>query len=316
MDLQPIRNRASTQLGVISFAQAQELGVSRPVWRSLLRNGHLNEVFPDVASIGGLQLTGLARIKAATLAAGPLAVASHKSAAAVWGVRIVAADPVHLIAPNRRRRVTADGLLVHRPTDIREIEPILENDIPTTHPLRTLCDLGAVDAAAVPIALRHLIVRGAVRYDEVKAALQRHRGKGRAGATALEAALNNFALGSKSPDSELEIRMAQLFAQHALPPFEFHAIVEGWEVDFLVIRSKVIVETDGWSTHGLDKAQFERDRAKDADLRSAGYIVQRFSRDQVVHRPEWVAARIRSTLHQWAPDLLNPLRSRSPDSSF
>ncbi len=316
MDLQPLRACANAQHGVIAFSQAKELGLTRPSWRTMLRNGHLEELFPDVALIGGTAPTDFARIKAATLAAGPLAVASHKSAAAVWGVRIVAADPVHLIAPGRQHRVTADGLVVHRPTDVREIEPVLEQGIPTTHPLRTLCDLGAVDAAAVPIALRHLIVRGAVRYDDVRSALQRHRGKGRAGATALEAALDAYALGSKSPDSELEIRMAELFHQHALPPFEFHAVVEGWEVDFLVIGSKVIVETDGWTTHGLVKEQFERDRAKDADLRSAGYIVQRFSRDQVVHRPEWVATRIRSTLHQWAPHLFTPQPSRSPNCTF
>jgi very-short-patch-repair endonuclease len=310
MDLHMLRQRASAQHGVISLSQATEFGVNRTRWRTLLRNGHLEELFPDVGLLAGAPRTDLARIKAATLAAGPFAVASHKSAAAVWGVRIVAAEPVHLIAPHRQHRVRSPGLVVHRPTDVLEIAPVVEHGIPTTHPLRTLCDLGAVDAPAVSIALHHLIVRGAVRYDDVRAALQRHRGKGRAGATALEAALDSYALGSKTPDSELEILMAQLFRQHALPTFEFHAIVEGWEVDFLVSNSKVIIETDGWTSHGLDKAQFERDRAKDADLRSAGYIVQRFSRDQVVQRPEWVAARIRSTLSRWAPHLLEHPRSR------
>jgi very-short-patch-repair endonuclease len=153
-----------------------------------------------------------------------------------------------------------------------------------------------VDAAAVPIALGQFVASGLVRIGEVHHALARHRGRGRAGATALVAALEAFALGDKAPDSVLEVHMANLCRRHGLPALEFHALVCGWEVDFLVPGTRVIIETDGWSTHGLDREQFELDRRKDAHLRSNGYTVLRFTWTQVTKSPEWVAATIRSAI--------------------
>ena len=48
------------------------------------------------------------------------------------------------------------------------------------------------------------------------------------------------------------------------------------EVDFYWPRHGLIVETDGWETHGT-RAAFEADRAKDAALTAAGYRVVRFT---------------------------------------
>jgi very-short-patch-repair endonuclease len=98
--------------------------------------------------------------------------------------------------------------------------------------------------------------------------------------------------------------MAALFERFHLPPFQFHAIVEGFEVDFLVVGTNIVVETDGWTTHGLDHDQFEKDREKDALLGDAGYIVRRFSWRQVTKQAAWVAKRIEGTLRRWAPESL------------
>ncbi len=91
--------------------------------------------------------------------------------------------------------------------------------------------------------------------------------------------------------------------RHGLPAATFHPIVAGYEVDFRVDDTPVVIETDGWSTHGLDREQFERDREKDAVLRSLGYVVCRFTWRQVVTRPSWTAA-LRETLLRWAPHVL------------
>jgi very-short-patch-repair endonuclease len=81
----------------------------------------------------------------------------------------------------------------------------------------------------------------------------------------------------------------------------FHAVVAGWEVDFLVDVSPVVVETDGWSSHGLDREQFERDRRKDADLRAAGFVVCRYSWTQVTRQSRWLADNLRAVLRNSVP---------------
>ena len=48
------------------------------------------------------------------------------------------------------------------------------------------------------------------------------------------------------------------------------------EVDFLWPKRALIVETDGYDSHGTRRA-FEADRAKDAALTAAGFRVVRFT---------------------------------------
>jgi very-short-patch-repair endonuclease len=59
------------------------------------------------------------------------------------------------------------------------------------------------------------------------------------------------------------------------------------------------VECDGWSTHGLDRTQFERDRLKDSDLTNAGWQMLRFSYRSIVNDPGGTAVRIRRALARW-----------------
>ena len=98
------------------------------------------------------------------------------------------------------------------------------------------------------------------------AAIARHSRRGRPGVPALRAALAEWVLDGKPVDSILEPAMRRLLADHGLPPAEFHPVIAGYEVDFRIIDSPIVLECDGWSTHGLDKVQFERDRTRDAEL--------------------------------------------------
>ncbi len=304
MNITKLHRIANHQHGVVSLVQASTLGIGRTEWRALCRDGVLIEVFSDVARLAGAPATALATIKAATLAVGEGAMASHVSSAVVWGAPCRGIDPVHVMLASRHRFTRVDGIALHRPRDVKDLEPILRRQIPTTRPLRTLCDIGAVDPASVLPVLQHFVAAGTFKPEAVWNSLQRHRARGRSGVVALEEALLGLALGSKPPDSLLEEVMAGLFLRHHLPPFEFHAIVAGLEVDFLVVDTRVVIETDGWEYHGLDRDQFEWDREKDALLGEAGYFVQRLTWRQVRRRPAWVAARIRGILTAWAPHVL------------
>ncbi|HEX4983296.1 MAG TPA: DUF559 domain-containing protein, partial [Ilumatobacteraceae bacterium] len=120
------------------------------------------------------------------------------------------------------------------------------------------------------------------------------------GTTALRRALRDWPLQGRPADSELEIRMAKLLAEHDLPPATFHARLAGFEVDFLVDGTPVVLECDGWDHHGRTREQFERDRERDLILGAAGYVVFHFTWRQVTRRAPWTAERIRQLVERWS----------------
>jgi very-short-patch-repair endonuclease len=109
-----------------------------------------------------------------------------------------------------------------------------------------------------------------------------------------------WSIDSRPADSVLETAMAKLVDRHDLPPVDFHPKIGGWELDFRVVGTAVLLECDGWTTHGLDRDQFERDRRKDDDLHAAGWIVVRFTYRSIVRRPAETARRIERVVARWA----------------
>jgi very-short-patch-repair endonuclease len=186
----------------------------------------------------------------------------------------------------------------HNPRDLQDLRPVPRQGIPTTNPLRVLVDLGQVAPDAVVSALDHFLVEGFVTGAAVAGALARHSRRGRHGIVALRTAFAASVIDGTPADSELERAMARLLAEHDLPAAEFHARILGYEVDFAIRPERVVIECDGWSDHGLDRAQFERDRRRDAGLAAGGWIVLRFTWAQITRRAEWVAEAIRRTLVQ------------------
>lgn len=70
-------------------------------------------------------------------------------------------------------------------------------------------------------------------------------------------------------------------ARHHLP-IRRQQWIDGKRVDFLVGR-RLVVEIDGAAYH-VDPVRFEADRSRDAELCAIGYIVLRFSYNQVIYR--------------------------------
>ena len=68
-----------------------------------------------------------------------------------------------------------------------------------------------------------------------------------------------------------------------------------YEIDFAWPAQHVLVEVDGWRSHG-HRLAFERDRARDAELVALGYVVLRFTWRQLRERPLLVAAQIAQAL--------------------
>jgi hypothetical protein len=65
--------------------------------------------------------------------------------------------------------------------------------------------------------------------------------------------------------------------------------------DFIFRDERVVVEVDGFRTHGTRRA-FEADRARDAKLAAQGWLVLRFTWRQLKNQPELVLARLAAVL--------------------
>jgi very-short-patch-repair endonuclease len=89
--------------------------------------------------------------------------------------------------------------------------------------------------------------------------------------------------------------MLRLVRAAELPPPQVNARLGRYEVDFLWREQRLVVETDGYASHGSRRA-FESDRERDATLAAGGYTVLRITWRQLVGAPEAVIARLGSAL--------------------
>ena len=298
MQLTSLDHAATANHGIVSRSTS---GLSRSSWYRAIAAGHLEQVYPGVARLHGTARTQEQRIAAAVMATGPSSLASHRSAAHLWGIPRPVDDPVDVIVVGTRHRFSEfNEVVIHRPRDLERLSPQRRSGIACTNALRAVLDLGAVDRPAVSDAVGHLITNRLATLNALETVVIQHSEHGRSGIVALREAVAEWSIDAKPTDSILEQTMLRLIVRHRLPPVEFHPVICGHEVDFRVIGTPVILECDGWAYHGLQRSNFERDRQRDADLLAAGWIVLRFTYRAITTRPNDTAERILATLTRWS----------------
>jgi very-short-patch-repair endonuclease len=299
MNLQRLDLFASANHGLITRDAAARAGIAKATWFRWHAAGRLDGLYPGVARLPGSPETREQRIAASVLAAQPGAMASHRSAAYLWGAPRPDDDPLDVMLVSRTRGLALEGVVVHRPRDDKDLRPVLRSRIRTSNILRFLCDLGAVDPEGVRAAVLHVVTSGIASPRALRTAIDVHTRRGRHGVPAFRDALAEFVLDNKPVDSVLEAKMNKVALTYGLPPMKFHAIVCGYEVDFLIIDTPIVLECDGWDTHGRQRAQFERDRERDPTITAAGYIIIRFTWRRLTRDPQWVVRKIRDNLARW-----------------
>lgn len=261
---------ATRQHGVVSVRQLGRIGYSPSSAAKAGDVGRLHRLHQGVYTVGHRRLSWHGRCWAAVLAAEPNetdeviwpAVASHGSAAYLWGILRYAPETIDVTAPIRRRakrefRVHFSSILALE--DRGECE-----GLPVTSVPRTLLDLAA---KARPDRLERYLERAEERklFDliEFEALLARaggHRGRGR-----LRRALGIYQPEPAFTRSGLEKRFLALVRGAGLPVPAMNSFVEGFELDSYWERERFAVELDVYETHG-SRAAFERDRRREDDL--------------------------------------------------
>ncbi len=187
-----------------------------------------------------------------------------------------------------RKATPRPGIALHRarldPVDVTSL-----SGIPVTTMARTLVDLaGTIPSAQLAKALTEAELRR-VDVHDIEDALRRTRTRNGAGHATLTAVLaEHRKRGLQLTRSVLEERFAALVADHGLPVPALNARIEGFEVDAVWHAQRLAVELDGYAHHH-DQDTFQRDRTKANALALSGWIVLRFTHDDVTRRPRTVA---------------------------
>ncbi len=276
--------------------QLLRVGLGEDAIDHRLRNGRLVKVDRGVYALGHAELRREATLLAAILRYDAGAAASHRSAAAMWGIRPWSGAFVEITRRGPGGTTKQRGRLIHRCIDLPDDEIAIERGVPTTTLARTLLDLAAVVPAH---HLRRAVERSdqAELFDltEVQRVLDAH--PGRPGRRALTALLADYRdNGDTVTRSDLEAIMLQICIDQGLPRPQVNRYDGVRESDFRWPTHRLIVEVDSWTFHGRTRRAFEGDRARDRVLLREGWRVARFTDRQILTDRAGIARELRALL--------------------
>jgi hypothetical protein len=256
---------AARQHGVVSARQLFRCGLTRKAISRRVRAGRLFPIHRGVYAVGHPGLAHRGRWKAATLALGPWAVLSHRSAAELWEMlpqsdALPALTLRYPASPAKRA-----GLVIHRSRTIARERTTSRDGIPVTMPARTLTDLARVASAAE--------VRRAAREAEKRG---------------LPLDPDHVA---ERTESGLERDFLAICRRHGVPEPEVNVRIGRYRVDFLWRASRLIIETDGYIYHRGRQAMRD-DNDRDIELKLLGFRVVRIDDSRIADDPSGVAGAI------------------------
>lgn len=292
-----VADSAERQHGVVARRQLVALGLGREAIGVRLRSGRLHRMHQGVYSVGHRVVSREARWMAAVLACGEGAVLSHRSAAALWGIRNASSRAIEVTTPAKSRSRVG----IHRHFAVLPADEVTERvGIPVTTVPRTILDLAAVERPeAIESALRQAEFRQLHDCLSLPDLLDRY--PRRRGNRAVRNALTRLQESSGQVESPLEEKFLPFLDRHRLPRPQFNAWLEvggrRYRVDCLWPAQRQIVELDGWEGHSTRSA-FRDDRARARRLRADGYGVTHLTWSQLDDEPEAIAIDLKALIYK------------------
>ncbi|HEY3144427.1 MAG TPA: DUF559 domain-containing protein [Acidimicrobiales bacterium] len=256
---------------------------------------------PGLYRVNGAPRTWKGRAMGAVLAAGPDALASHRTAAHLWGLEgFGPPGRIEVTVRRHTRPQKRSGLVIHETLAWNLASPSKRWGIPVTGAARTLIDIAAVaeDQTTVLRALDKIRRKRLATWRQLWQTFILHARRGRPGIVACRAALERR-YGRRVPDTEFA-RLFLLMLDDAglVSPVAEHWIVASdnrYRVDLAYPDHSLAIELDGKETH-LTDAAFEADRVRDNQLRLVGWTVLRYTWQRFIESPRDIVSEIRSFL--------------------
>ena len=285
--------------GVVSAAQAAEVGISRQQLRDAVRVGVLQRLHPSVFWIGAGAPSRTALVHAAVMAVGPPAVASHESALHMLGVDRVPFAPVVSIGPTGRANLAS--VRVHRVRDMHPDHVAEVGGLLVTTIERSLVDVATVfSRSRTEWLLDHLTVtQRRTSLGRIARVVRQVNRKGRVGIGSFTAMLDARGPGPAVPRSRLERSADSLLALTSLPtpvpeyPLPSLLTARGAPsagfVDRAWPRVRLILEVDGRPWHARER-DMARDRRRDRGAAALGWQTLRVLDEEIRDIPDDVVS--------------------------
>jgi len=271
------------QHGVVTRRQLIALGMPPATIRARLEVGRLHRLGRGVYAVGRPDVGRLGHLMAATLACGPGARLSHRSAAELWRIASKAAGWIDVSVPNDTFH-RLDGIRLHRRVEFGTTRIV--KGIPVADPVSVLIDLAAeLPTDEVEDAVNEADRLDLIRTHRLRRALDdelRRPGLGR-----LKAILD--AQTFSRAQNALERRFLALVRAAGLPLPDTQRRLGRYRVDFFWPDLGFVVETDSLRHHRT-AAEQNVDLGRDQAHARAGLRTLRFTHSQVFHRPDHVRA--------------------------
>ena len=286
---------AAHQHGIVTATQARRLGISAREIDRRLRSGLLVPAHAGVYRHAAAAETPESRLVAAILGSGARAVASHRSAAWLHGLRDVPRWRSEATVPGHRLPLLQD-VTCHRTDRLEAPDVASVRRIPCTSVPRTLLDLGAVvPFEVVELATQDALIRNLATAVDLVCVLERVGGRGRRGTAALRAVVRD-SLAPDAIESRLEVGLLRLVESSFVPPpvVQHEITLPGGErarLDLAWPELRVAVEADGRRWHST-RRDFERDLTRSRAITAAGWRHYRYGWTDVHQRPAAVRAEL------------------------
>ena len=310
----PVARLAATQFGVVSLGQLQALGLTRGDVRGWIKHSQLHPIHRDVFAVGHTRIVSHAHLIAALLTCGPASFLSHRTAAAVWGLREVTVGRIEvtIVGTGAKRR---QGLVIHRTEkDPDQRDLATRNGLRVSSVPRVLIELARHERAAeLDRLITEAVRKRILDLAAVEVALIRHAR--RPGVANLKRAINDYR-PRRDRKSQLERDFDRLIAGTDIPPPQRNVIIGGWEIDCYWSEARLAVELDGRPYH-IAVRDIERDKLKDAKLLRLQINTMRITDMRFTLDPQGVLDDLRSLTRAYlsSADVL-PSNSRATISSW
>jgi very-short-patch-repair endonuclease len=279
---------AARQYSLAHRHQLLDLGMTARQINSRLSAGWLTRVHQAVYLVGSGASSPEQAVMAAYLAAGSEALASHRSAGALWGMRGVETPAMPEITLWADRHRPLQGVTVHRTSVLDPVDISRVRRIPVTTPARTLLDLGAVaPALVVESALEDALMRRLVTFQLLTATLERLGGPGRNGAGVLRALVEERDPATAPTESVLEDLLFGVLRRGGLPEPVRQYEVAGVRLDGAYPHIRLGLEADSRVWHG-GRLDVQRNADKANVLLAHGWRVLRFTWFHLTRRASYV----------------------------
>ncbi|MEX2279760.1 MAG: type IV toxin-antitoxin system AbiEi family antitoxin domain-containing protein [Acidimicrobiia bacterium] len=286
---------AVSQGGVITREQAVQLGFTPKQIKTRLRSGSWRLVKRSVYQLA--KPRDRRDLMKTVLATWPGAVVSHESAADVHGFPFVKAKGITV---SHHSRTTHDfpQVQVRRNHDLDDWHVTTVDGVRVTTVARTIVDLAADRSVRhIGAMLDRLVSDKMVDIFEVDAVLAATGRRGKPGTTTMREVLE-ARIGEDYSASELERRGRKIIRDAGLPmPIPEYPIpwTVGRRFDDAYPELKVAIEWDSMRYHG-QRAAFEADRIRGRDATLNGWVILRFTWEDVHLRPHTIVEALRTLL--------------------